>query len=301
MRRRITAAVVLLVALIGIGGCVIVDDGLDYRHDLSDYEAKKIVRTVFLTQQSLGRAAMISARSTETIFDGDRYGEGNRYDCLSGGYLTLELGVDGLQLSLSAGDIVQLDYHQCLCDPLYAHESYLDGPVALTYHQSLSDSHERLYDVTLSYADTWLDTPTGGAWFDGRIGLHYDEDFDTRMHHLILSSDTLDIRRGSYASQRLYNIVLDFRMQRDTLHYRYDYSGTLYSDYLGRLTFSTLYPMEGYADRNPSAGLFKISNTTVTLKVRPIDDYYVDILLENRYDPSQNRTIHTTWMNIGLG
>jgi hypothetical protein len=38
----------------------------------------------------------------------------------------------------------------------------------------------------------------------------------------------------------------------------------------------------------------------MTLRILPVDDYYVDIVVRNSCDTYQNRTIHTTWLNIGL-
>ena len=297
--RKFLPYLLLLALFIGFGGCVIVSDSLDYRNDLSDYEAKKIVRKVFISQQTISRAALISNETLGSFIEYDGY-SANRYNCSDSGYITLQLDDDGFSLNISSGDILNLNFYECAYEIPWYSQSRINGPVAITYHQYMHDYQSHISDFTIEFNHTALQALYGLERIDGILGVHLDQDYQRDILRLTLSSNHLVVENSSWEKQIFNNIVLDFTMDTYTNRYSYSYSGTLYSDYLGRLTFSTLIPLEGYGAHNPSRGSFKISNEHVSLTVIPVDDYYVDIRLENHFYPTKNRIIHTTWINIGL-
>jgi hypothetical protein len=284
---------------VGFGGCVIVNDTLDYRNDLSDYEAKKIVKKVLISQQTISKAALINNESLELFSAYDGYAA-NRYDCSENGYISLQLDGDGFAVNISTGDILNLNYYECTYATPWYSQSRINGPVAITYHQYMHDYQALVSDFTLTFNHTAIQSVYGLERIDGVLGVHLDQDYRRKQLQLTLSANHLVVENSNWERQTFNNIVLDFTMDTYNNRYRYSYSGTLYSDYLGTLTFSTLLPMEGYGDHNPAYGSFKISNEHVTLTVKPVDDYYVDIILDNHFYPTKNRIIRTTWINIGL-
>ncbi len=288
--------------LIFFAGCIIVSDRLDYRHDLSDYEVKKIVRKVLLSQHTINRAGIITSDDLEKLIETRSlraYYE--RLECDEGGYLTFTLSDGTFSLTLSPGIPYYFTYYDCRYAPLYFAPNRLNGAVEITYHQDIEDRYGKLLDFSIDYRDTYLETDTAAVRIAGRLGVHYDESYREHILSLIFSSTRLEIENSDYYHRDIFNnIVLDYTIDTQSYHYRYSYSGTLDNTYLGRLTFTTLIPMEGYGAHNPYYGRFKISNAHMDLLVIPRDDYYVDIVVENHYDTIQNHTIHTTWINIGL-
>jgi hypothetical protein len=288
--------------LILFAGCIITDDSLDYRNDLSDHEVKKIVRTVLLSQNSINRAGLITSDGLENLVRrNSRYYNDNRLECSDGGYLTFTLFDDNFAITLETETPLHIDYYECLYAPLYYDASRLDGGMNIIYHQHTEDSYEKLLDFSIEYLDTYLYSSGTTIRIDGKLGVHYDEDYLRHQLALVFSANRLEIENRTYYDKDIFtNIVLEYHIDTNTYAYRYSYSGTLYNSYFGRLTFSTLTPMEGYGNHNPRIGRFKISNAHINLLVIPQDDYYVDIIVENHYYPSRNHTIHTTWLNIGL-
>lgn len=303
--RKFSQILILLWGLLFLDGCVIVEEPLDYRHGISDYEAKRIVRKVFLSQHSLADASLLTSVSFGSLLDDyaqihyDPYA--NRYGCDDRGYFTLQLGSDGLQLTIDSGDLLEIEYQTCQTELYSGFAPQLNGPVAITYHQNRLDRYSRMLDFTVTYHDALLTTLFGAYYLEGSIGVHYDEDMQRGMLALVLSSNRFQLYGDRYTQRdRFDNVVLDFTMDTISQRYRYNYSGTLYNSYLGRLTFSTFLPLEGIGDQNPATGELKIGNAQMRLIVTPLDDYYVDIQLISNSDPRENRTIHTTWLNIGL-
>ncbi len=297
--RKFYATLVILFTLLLLHGCVFVTESLDYRNDLSDYEVKKIVKTVFLSQHALADAALLATDGYTTVTS-ERY-PAERYACQEGGYIRFEIDQNGYALTFETGDLIRLAYDDCIYTTYYDDRSHLSGPIDITWYQDMADSANRLIELDIAYHNTWLKNRYTTLYLNGRIGVHYDEDYSRERLELVLSSDELRIQRSDFSGDDTYeNIVLDFSMDTYSYAYRYSYHGTLFNSYLGRLTFTTLSPMRGYRDKNPFDGEFKITNAHMTLRVIPIDDYYVDIVVQNHYDSYENRTIHTTWMNIGL-
>ena len=282
-------------------GCIIVDDSLDYRNNLSDYEVKKIVRKVLLSQNSINRAGVVTSDGLEKIITSRSRYLHDRVPCNDGGYVTFTLSDGTVSLTLSTGDLLHIEYDDCSYTPLYYDQSRLNGSIDIHYNQNIEDYRRKLLDFTIDYYNTWLYSRYGTLRIDGTMGVHYDEDYERHELKLIFSSNRLVIdNRDRYDQDIFSNIVLHYTIDTTSTAYAYEYSGTLYNSYLGRLTFTTRDTMEGYGDQNPRRGRFEISNAHVTLTVIPIDNYYVDIDVENHYYVSQNRTIHTTWINIGL-
>ncbi len=287
------------ILLFGFGGCIIVSDTLDYRNDLSDYEVKKIVRKIFVSRQTLTHAALIGNESFGQLSAYTAVPT-ERYTCGEQGYMTLRLQGDTLSFTLSAGDRLYLNYYACGFEMVWPGDGYsrLNGAVSITWNQYMYDSEGEVADFTIDFDRAVLTAPSGMERLDGRVGVHLERDYRRSMLGLILSSNRLVVENSRREEQTFTNVVLDLHTDRTTMRYRYRYSGTLYSDYLGRLTFSTPVTLEGYGDRNPAYGRLTISNEHVRLTVRPVDDYYVDIVLENYIYPSRNRIIHTTWINL---
>ncbi len=300
MRRHYTTVTMLLLLLFW-QGCVFVADSLDYRNDLSDYEVKRIVRTVFLSQHALADAALLTSDSYSTLtISGDGY-QTDSYACNEGGEIRFQIDNGGYSFSFSTGDLLHLSYDACAWDSYYDAPIRLSGPVDLTWYQDMQDRESRLIELAIDYRHAMLKNGYTTLWLDGELGLHYDLDNLAGILKVVLSSTQLRIDNSDVYGEDTYeNIVLDFTMDTRDYAYSYSYHGTLFNSRLGRLTFSTLAPMRGYRDANPYSGTFKITNAHVTLRVIPVDDYYVDIVVRNSYDSYQNRTIRTTWLNIGL-
>ncbi len=297
--QRIWHTLIVLWAFFLFGGCVIVDGSLDYRNNLSDYEAKKIVRKLFLSQESFIQAALLNSSGFSTILQTSYNPYETRYSCLESGYFTLRISSD-LTSVPEGTDPLYLDYSECTYDTYLYPQSRLSGSVIFTYYQNMQDRYNKLLDFRVTYTHTYLYTSYGTRYLDGSVGIHYDEDYTRQLLRLTLSSSQLIIAESGYRDDRYENVVLDFTLDTHTGHYTYSYSGTLYNTYLGRLTYSTLAAMEGNNNGYPSYGEIKITNAHMSLIVRPLDDYYVDIEVRNHYYPGQNRIIHTTWINIGL-
>jgi hypothetical protein len=297
--RKFMPYILLLSIFIGMGGCVIVNDTLDYRNDLSDYEAKKIVKKVLVSQQTIGMAALINNESLQTFSAYESYAY-TRYECSESGYISLQIDGDGFAVNLSAGDILNLNYYDCAYERPWYSQSRINGPVTIDYHQYMHDYQSLVSDFTLTFNRTAIQSVYGLERIDGVLGVHLDQDYRHNQLQLTLSTNRLVVENSNWEREIFNNIVLDFMIDTYTNRYSYSYSGTLYSDYLGTLTFSTLTPMQGYGEHNPAYGSFKISNEHVSLTVKPVDDYYVDIILDNHLYPTKNRIIRTTWINIGL-
>ena len=300
MKRAIIVSVIVF-ALTLFAGCIIIDDSLDYRHDLSDYKVKKIVRKVLLSQNSINRAGVVTSDGLDQIITNRSRYLHDRVACNGGGYVTFTLSDGTVSLTLSAGDLLHIEYDDCSYTPLYYDQSRLDGSIDIQYNQNIEDYRTKLLDFTINYYDTYLYSHYGTLRIDGEVGVHYNEDYTLHELKLIFSSNRLVIdNRDRYDEDLFTNIVLNYTIETDTTAYAYEYSGTLDNDYFGRLTFTTRETMEGYGNKNPQRGRFEISNAHMTLTVIPINDYYVDIDVDNHYYASRNRTIHTTWINIGL-
>ena len=299
--KTFSTVILFLVTLFIFAGCIIQDDTLDYRNNLSDHEVKKIVREVLISQNSIGHAGLITSDGLDNLLQNRNRYLHERYECSDGGYASLTFGDDTFSFTITTGTLFELEYSNCYETPLYYDRSGIDGSIEIIYHQNSEDYHTKLLDFSVHYLRTYLYTRLGEIYIDGEVGVHYDEDYDRHQLSVILSSSNLRIEeRNTYENTIFNNIVLDFQIDTYSYIYNYNYSGTLYNSYLGTLSFTTIVPMRGYREKNPYSGRFKISNNHMSLTVIPQDDYYVDILVENHYYNNRNRVIHTTWINIGL-
>ncbi|RUM64506.1 MAG: hypothetical protein DSZ05_07455 [Sulfurospirillum sp.] len=298
-RALILSAIVSVLVL--FAGCIIIDDSLDYRSDLSDYEVKKIVRKVLVSQNSINRAGLVTSDGLEKLITNRSRYYDNRISCTEGGYITFTLSGGDLSVSFTTDTLLHIVYDDCRYRPFYYEQSRLNGSLDIRYNQRHEDARGKLLDFTIRYFDTSLYTKEGSVRINGEMGVHYDEAYWQHQLALVFSSNRLEIANRDYYERDIFtNIVLEYGIDTRTYHYTYHYSGTLYNSYLGTLSFTTLDAMQGYSNQNPQKGRFKISNAHVTLRVVPIDDYYVDIIVEGHDYTGQNRTIHTTWINIGL-
>jgi len=293
---------ILLLTLLMLGGCVIQDDALDYRNDLTDYEIKKIVKEVLVSQNSINRAGIITSDGLQNIQTRTRSRDYyDRYSCQNNGYATIRFFDGDFSLTFSSGDHFGIDYEDCAFSPFYDDSNRINGSILLDINQNMQDYQNTLLDFGVSYIHTYFDTEFGKLYIDGDLGVHYDHHRYDNGLNITFTTNHLTIENNRFYEKEIFNnVVLDFFMDTYTLDYHYNYSGTLYSNYLGRLSFSTIDTMYGYKDQNPYKGEFKITNEHISLLVLPQDDYYVDIVVKNHYQPYENHTIHTTWINIGL-
>ena len=244
-RALIFSAIVSVLVL--FAGCIIIDDSLDYRNDLSDYEVKKIVREVLLSQNSINRAGVITSDGLERLVTRHSRYLDDRMACSEGGYITFKLTDGSFSLTLTTDDLLHIEYHDCLYTPLYYDQSRLNGSIELRYNQDTEDAYGKLLDFSIHYFDTNLYTRYGSIRIDGELGVHYDESYRSGELELIFSANRLVIEnRTRYEKDIFTNIVLHYTIDTDTYAYAYRYSGTLYNTYLGRLTFTTLDDMRGY-------------------------------------------------------
>lgn len=287
--------------LVLFAGCIIIDDSLDYRNDLSDYEVKKIVRTVLASQNTINRAGLVTSDGLGKIArQKSRYLNTN-LSCDDGGYIAFSWQTGDFSATFITDSPLRLQYHECLYAPYYYDPYKVNGEIEIITHQFVDDYRNKLLDLTLHYYDTYLYTGSATIYLEGNIGVHYDYDYGSDYLAMVLTAPDFTIKNSSgYEKESFSNVVLNFQLDTLSQRYSYDYSGTLYNSYLGRLSFTTLEHMQGEGNRNPCAGRFKISNDDMSVIVVPYDDYYVDIYVDNRYHPSRNRRIHTTWINIGL-
>ena len=299
--RNLYTTIILAMLLFLTQGCRFVAESLDYQNGLSDYEAGKIVRTVLLSQHTIADAALLSASGYRRMGPSSDLYPNERYSCQDGGYIRFTFDEDGYSLTFESGDLIHLNYDTCRYHNYDDSTWLLNGPVDLTWYQDMEDSVNRVIELGITYHDAWLQNSYATAYLDGEIGLHYDEDYTSDRLQLVLTSDELRVRANNATQSNTFeNIVLDFSMNMSDYRYRYTYHGTLFNAYLGRLTFTTLSPIQGNRDDNPYRGELKITNAHMTLRVIPVDTYYVDIIVQNHYDTFENRTIHTTWRDIGL-
>ncbi len=293
--------VMFLFTLITFYGCKI-DGRLDYKNDLSDYEAKKIVREVLLSQHSISSAGLITSDGLNNLAKNrTRELYSDRYSCQNSGYAAITLSEGDFSLTFSTDESFSINYYDCAFTPYYYDQTKLNGLINVTFHQDLYDYQDRLLDFSVSYVNTYLYSSFGKIYIDGDMGVRYDYNYYAQLLNVIFLSNHLLIETDNFIEKNIFsNIVLDFTMNTNNYIYSYKYSGTLYNSYLGNLTFTTPVTLVGYKDKNPYSGNFKISNDYMSIVVMPLDDYYVDIIIQNRYEYNQNRTIHTTWINLGL-
>ena len=301
MKKRISQAVLMLILLPLIQGCLFIAESLDYRRDLSDYEVKRIVRRVLLSQHVIADAALATTDGYTQLYGAYTSYDTTRYSCRDGGYLRLEIGEGDYTFSFESGDLLHLTYDNCRCDACESEFDRLSGPVDIVWYQDSEDALQRVIELGITYHYADLYAPFTSVRLDGRIGLHYDRDYRRGILRLILSTNDLSLHGSDFGDDTRYeNVVLDFTMDEASHAWRYSYSGTLFSSYLGRLTFTTLTPLEGYDAHNPDRGEFKITNAHMSLRVVPRGNGAVDIYVENHFDITQNRTIRTSWRDIGL-
>lgn len=294
---------ILLLTLLMLGGCVIQVDSLDYQNNVSDYEIKKIVKEVLSSQNDINRAGIITSDGLQNLQRTHQSRDyfSNRYTCQDNGYATIRFEGSDFSLTFSSGDSFGIEYSDCSFIAPYYDENRINGTISFDIYQNMQDYQSTLLNFNVNYADTHFYTNNSDIYFDGSLGVHYDFDNPTENLNITFSTNYLSIENNHFYQKDTFNdVVLDFHLDTLTLQYRYNYSGSLYNSYLGRLSFSTIEPMQGYKDHNPSSGIFKITNKYIQILVIPQDDYYVDLIVKNRYQPYQNHTIHTTWINIGL-
>jgi hypothetical protein len=214
-------------------GCIVTDDTLDYRNDLSDYEVKKIVQKVLLSQNSINRAGLVASDGLENLTQRSGRAYNDPFSCTDGGYLTLTYADGSLAMSLQTEVPLYLGYYDCSYAPYYYEPSRLNGQINLITHQNIIDTYTHLLDVTLCYDNTYLYTGYDTLYLDGDVGVHYDMDYYNNYLTLVVSAPDLYMQSHvTHENDRYSNIVLNFQL--DTLHeyYTYDYSGTLYNNYL---------------------------------------------------------------------
>ncbi len=294
--------IILLFTMIFFYGCKI-EGGPDYKDDLSDYEVKKIVREVLSSQHSVNGAGLVTSDGINNLakYKDQRDLYYNRYGCQNSGYASITFSEGDFSLTFSADDSFSVNYHNCSFTPYYYDQTKLNGLIDITLHQDLYDYQNRLLDFSVNYTNIYLYTSFGQIYLDGDMGVLYDFDYFAQLLTVRFISNHLTIENSGFGEKNIFsNVVLDFTMNTESYLYSYKYSGGLYNDYLGYLTFSTPVTLIGYKDKNPYGGKFKIMNEYMSITVIPLDDYYVDIIVQNRYSYIRNRTIHTTWINLGL-
>ncbi len=294
---------ILLLTLFMLGGCVIQVDSLNYQNNISDYEVKKIVKEVLSSQNSINRAGIITSDGLQNLQRSRKSRDyfSNRYNCQNNGYATIHFEGSDFSLTFSSGDSFGIEYNDCTFEVPYFNSNRINGDISFDIFENIQDYQNTLLNFNVTYTDTHFNTNNTDIYFDGSLGVHYDLDNATQSLNITFSTNYLSIENSNFYQKDIFNdVVLDFHLDTVTLKYYYNYSGSLYNSYLGRLSFSTIEPMIGYKEYNPSSGIFKITNDYLQILVIPQDDYYVDIVVKNHNQPYQNHTIHTTWINIGL-
>ncbi len=277
-------------------GCTI-NSNLDYARNISDFEVKKIVKEVLSSQNTIGAAGLITSDGLSEIAKWNKTRDffNDRYTLQNDGYASITLNEDDFSLTFSANESLNINYYDCAFKPYYYDQTRLNGIVDITLNHDLYDYQNRLLDFSVRYLNTYLYTDFGEIRINGSMGVRYDYDHYQNLLSVLFLTNTLSIESDTFT-----NISLDFTMNTDSYIYDYKYSGTLYNEYLGNLTFFTPVNLVGYKDKNPYSGRFKILNDYIDILVIVLDDYYVDIIVREKNDAFKRRTIHTTWINLGL-